>query len=377
MERWIQEDKDAIRNPSDLARYIPLNEEEQDIIEKLCQFFQLKIPLYYLNLINPDVPDDPIRKMCIPSCEEFIVKKGELNDPIGDLKVDLNNQALPAITHRYSDRVLLHLTPLCGGYCRFCFRRRLVGNNEFRVTDQQLEQALFYIRGKDTIREVILTGGDPLMMSDTKLFPILKKLREIPHLWTIRIHTRMPIWNPYRITDQLVAGLKKFQPLWIVAHFNHPREVTSLTQRQLSKLIDVGIGVLNQSVLLKGINDTPEIQRELQWKLIRTRIVPYYMHHVDKAKGISHFRVSIKKGLKIFKELQGTIPGYALPKYVLDIPGGHGKVPLQYNYLSRNGDRQIYIESPLHGYHVYEDAPDEFTDPGSASAQQTSCPASE
>jgi lysine 2,3-aminomutase len=362
MERWLQENKDAITDPAVLEQHIPVSKKELSQFEKLNEKFRMKIPPYYIGLIDPDDPNDPIRKMCIPSPKELKVKEGELLDPIGDTNEQLCNQPVKAITHRYPDRALLYPTPLCGGYCRHCFRRRLAGKQEFSLTSEQLETAFRYLETHTSIHEVILTGGDPLMLTDDKLLSILRRLRAMPHIWTLRIHSRMLVFNPFRITDRLAEKLKEFHPLWIVTHFNHPREVTEVAIKHVQKLIDRGIPVLNQSVLLKGVNDDTETQRQLVWDLIRARVKPYYIHHLDKAQGISHFRVGIRRGVKLLKDLRGTVPGYAIPHYILDIPGGYGKIPLQYHYLNSDDKGHIIVESPEEQLQVYVDNVEKMPD---------------
>lgn len=362
MERWLQENKNAIRSPDELVKQISVSEKELSQFEKLSNTFQMKIPPYYLNLIDPDDPNDPVRKMCIPSIKELQVKRGELPDPIGDTNEQLCNQPVKAITHRYPDRALLYPTPLCGGYCRHCFRRRLAGKKEFSLTGEQLETAFRYLESHTSIHEVILTGGDPLMLTDDRLLSILERLHNMPHIWTLRIHSRMPVFNPFRITDELADNLKKFHPLWIVTHFNHPREVTDVAKKHVQKLVDRGIPVLNQSVLLKGVNDDTETQRQLVWALIQARVKPYYIHHLDKAQGISHFRVGLRRGIKLLKELRGTVPGYAIPHYILDIPGGYGKIPLQYHYLNSDNQGHIVVESPEEELQVYIDNVEKMPD---------------
>ncbi|MBN2384765.1 KamA family radical SAM protein [bacterium] len=355
MERWLIEDRNSLCDGQSLEKHIRLSANEQRHLAQTCAQFQMKVPPYYLSLIDGDDPDDPIRRMCIPDPRELRIKRGELEDPIGDTNESLNNQPVMAITHRYPDRVLLYPTPMCGGYCRFCFRKRLAGRREFSLTSAQLDRALDYIRSQPSIHEVILTGGDPLMLGDKKLFGLIEGIRSIEHVWTIRIHSRMPVWNPYRITDELAEGLRAYHPVWIVTHFNHPRELSPLAEERLAALIDRGINVLNQAVLLKGVNDNQETLTELFWKLIRNRVKPYYLHQLDKARGISHFRVGIRKGVNILRELRGTIPGYAIPHYILDIPGGYGKVPLQYHYLNSDGQGNIIVEAPDGQLKMYED----------------------
>lgn len=359
MIKWLEEEKNAVMSLGELKKHVPLTKTELEQLRDVCNSFCMKITPYYLGLIDKNNFLDPLKKMAIPSIKESNVKKGELEDPIGDTNKDLDNQPEQAITHRYLDRVLLYPTPECGGYCRYCFRRRLAGKREFQLSTEQMDTALDYIARNKMIHEVILTGGDPLMLTDHRLKAILTFIKKLPHIWTIRIHTKMPVWNPYRITDQLVDILKRAKPLWIVSHFNHPKELSDTAVEYLNKLTNNGIVVLNQSVLLKGINDSAEIQRELGWALIRARVKPYYLHQLDKAKGISHFRVGIRKGMKILRDLRGTIPGYAIPHYILDIPGGYGKVPLQYHYLSSDGKGTIIAETPSGELKYYVDGVDE------------------
>lgn len=364
---WLVQNDNVIRTPEELVKYFPnLKFKSINDIRKSCEKFQMKATPYYLSLINKDnIPDDPVWKMAVPSTKELKVLPSELSDPIGDTNKSLNNQPVPMLTHRYPDRVLLYPTPMCGTYCRHCFRRRLAGRDEFIPKPGGIQKALDYISKNEGIHEVILTGGDPLMMLDEDLFALLKSIKEIPHIRTIRIHSRMPVVNPYRITPELAKGLSKLRPIWIVTHFNHPQEITDFAVSRLELLIKKGIPVLNQGVLLKGINDNEETLRELGWRLIESSIKPYYLHHLDRAKGISHFRVGVKKGVKLLKTLRGTMPGYAIPSYMLDIPKGFGKVPLQYHYLSTDEDGRIYVETPEGEYQIYSDTAVENPEPPS------------
>ncbi|HNR95117.1 MAG TPA: KamA family radical SAM protein [Kiritimatiellia bacterium] len=356
---WIRQDREAIRTVDALAKHVRLTPEESRRVAKACERFQMKIPPYYLSLMDPENPSCPIRKQAIPDVRELRILPSELDDPIGDANKDLNNQPLAAMTHRYPDRVLIYPTPLCGNYCRHCFRRRLAGRREYAPTDKQMEAVLKYVAAHPEVHEVILSGGDPLMLSDSRLTDLLARIKSIPHIRTLRIHSRMPVVNPFRITEELADALRRFQPLWIVTHFNHPVEVTETAKKHLGHLVDRGIPVLNQGVLLKGINDNPETLRELGWKLIEARVKPYYLHHLDRAQGLSHLRVGVRKGLKILRELRGTMPGYAIPSYILDIPEGYGKVPLQYHYLSTDDRQQLYVETPDGEYVPYADMSDE------------------
>jgi len=352
---WVCQNRNAILTAEQLAKHLPLTPKEYRNVEAACRRFQMKITPYYLGLIDPEDPACPIRKMAVPDVRELKVLNSELADPIGDANQELNNQPVPALTHRYPDRVLLYPTSLCGIYCRHCFRRRLAGRKEFAATQRQIATALRYIREHPEIREVILTGGDPLMLADQALESVLRQLKDIPSIRTLRIHSRMPVVNPFRITEELAETLSQFAPLWLVTHFNHPREVTDVAKEHLARLVERGIPLLNQGVLLKGVNDDPEVLRELGWKLIEARVKPYYLHHLDRAQGLSHFRVGVRRGLQLMRELRGTIPGYAIPSYILDIPKGYGKVPLQYHYLSTDEKERIYVESPEGDYVMYAD----------------------
>jgi len=346
MDRWIEEDRGALTAPGELAALLSLNPGELAALERARERFPMKITPYYAGLMARDDPRDPLRLMAVPSVAELSVERGEIADPIGDANRTLNTRPVAAVTHRYRDRVLLHCTPLCGGLCRYCFRRRFSARSACRPGSAEMDAALDYIKGRREVHEVILSGGDPLMEPDDVLLRTLESVRRMDHIQTIRIHTRMPAWNPYRVTDELASALKGFNPLFVVAHFNHPRELSDLAVERLAALIDRGVMVLNQSVLLRGVNDSAGVQRELLWALLRARVKPYYLHHVDKARGVSHFRVGLRRGVEIMRELRGTVPGYAIPHYVLDIPGGYGKVPLQHNYVSTDGGGNLLVESP-------------------------------
>ncbi len=360
---WIQQDRNSIQSLEQLTQFLEFPPKDWDSIVKACKKFRFKITPYYLDLLDRKDPNCPIRKMIIPNGRETIILPSELSDPIGDSNQELCNQPVDALTHRYPDRVLLYPTFMCGSYCRYCFRRRLVGKAEHTPSEKQLATAFEYIKHHQKIREVILTGGDPLMLSDRRLESILSKLRHISHIRVLRIHTRMPVFNPFRITQRLAKVLKQFVPLWVVTHFNHPREVTETARIHLERLINRGIPVINQSVLLKGVNNNPETLRELGWKLIEARIKPYYLHHLDRAQGLSHFRVGVRQGIRLLRELRGTIPGYAVPDYVLDVPKGHGKVPLQYHYVNTDRNNRIYLETPQGNYLAYADEDCEDTPP--------------
>ncbi len=301
-----------------------------DQFTELTSNYRMAITPYYFKLIRQFDDSDPLYRQIIPDPVELQIRPDELEDPIGDEHPLRGSRPLSALIHRYPDRVLLLPTAQCAVYCRFCFRKRLVGDTAHNAREEDLQAAYKYIEEHPQIEEVILTGGDPLTLGDGALHGILNKLADIAQLRLIRIHTRLPVVNPFRLTPELgiiIADLQK--PVWIVAHFNHPNEITSVVRQQIGSWVNMGIPFLNQSVLLRGVNDSTATLRELFMTLLEIRIKPYYLHQADLVRGTGHLRVQVEKGLAILKELQGTIPGYALPHYVLDRPGGLGKVPLQ------------------------------------------------
>lgn len=349
---WKWQDRHAIQSMESLSSVIELSSKERAYITKVSKTCPMKITPYYLQLVDNENPNCPIRKMTVPDERELLVLPNELKDPIGDASGH-NRQALSSLVHRYTDRVLLFPTRRCGSFCRHCFRKwrrtELPSNSEART----LAPAFSYIENCPSIKEVILSGGDPLMLEDDVLLSILSRLKEIPHIKVIRIHSRMPVVNPFRITNRLAKELSRFRPLWLVTHINHPREVTPSVREHLALLAKQGIPLLNQSVLLRGVNADVHSLQDLSWQLIEAGIQPYYLHHLDMAQGLSHFRVSLDEGMQLMRELQKDLPGYAIPKYMLDIPGGQGKVPVQYPYVINEADKTkveskpgIYINYP-------------------------------
>jgi lysine 2,3-aminomutase len=300
-------------------------------------------------LIDPADPADPIARQFLPDQREGAAAPGELADPIGDAP----HSPVPGIVHRYPDRVLLTPVMTCAAYCRFCFRREAVG--EGALDGAALEAALDYIRAHGEIWEVILSGGDPLVLSPRRLAAIIAALDAIPHVETIRIHTRLPVADPARITDALVGALTADTPVWVVLHCNHARELSEETRAACVRLARAAIPLLGQTVLLKGVNDDAGTLEALFRAMVRSRIKPYYLHHADKARGTGHFRTTLAEGRALMRGLRGDLSGIALPTYVLDIPGGHGKVPAGPCYLTPEGDGWT-AEDPWGGRHPYRDA---------------------
>jgi lysine 2,3-aminomutase len=296
------------------------------------------------SLIDPGDAHDPIARQFVPDAAELDTQPQELTDPIGD---DAHSP-VEGIVHRYPDRVLLKLTHVCAVYCRFCFRREMVGPEKGRaLSPEALAGALDYIRAHSEIWEVILTGGDPLVLSPRRLRAVMKALAEIGHVKVVRIHTRVPIADPARITPELVRAIKiKGKPTYVAVHVNHARELSPQARAGLARMADAGIPLLAQTVLLKGVNDTPEAIAGLMRALVECRVKPYYLHHADLAPGTSHLRTDIAAGQNLMRGLHGRLSGLCQPSYVLDIPGGHGKSPIGPNYIGREGANggQVVIE---------------------------------
>lgn len=332
---WHWQNAQAVTTIRQLAEALNLPENDLAGLNTAISLHPLKITPYYLSLLKQDKPDGPLRKMVVPSASELTTSPEEISDPIGDYG---KYRPVPRLTHRHPERILISPTMACAGYCRYCFRRARVGKNSLTWSASNRREALNYLTAHVEIKEVILTGGDPLMLPDAELIALLQDLRQIPHIRILRLHTRMPAYNPFRITETLIQSLAELNPLWIVTHFNHPAELTPTLESYLKPLSRV-LPLLNQSVLLRGINDNVATLRELFWRLGELEIKPYYLHHPDQALGTRHLRPDLKTGRDLWKKLWGTMPGYLMPQYVLDIPGGHGKIPLNYQYAAEEKEK--------------------------------------
>ncbi len=309
---------------------IKFKEEEKADLEKTFEKFPLSITPYYLSVIDKsNYKNDPVFKQAFGGIEELTTLKSEHADPLSEDK----DSPVEGITHRYPDRVLFHVSNICSMYCRHCTRKRKVGDVDFVPSKDQLSAGIEYIKNTPQVRDVLLSGGDPLMLPDDKIDWLLSEISKIPHVEIIRIGTRMPVVLPYRITDNLVSILKKYHPLWINTHFNHPNEITTSSKEALAKLADGGFPLGNQSVLLADVNDCPRIMKSLLHKLVRNRVRPYYLYQCDLSEGLSHFRTPIGKGIEIMESLIGHTSGFARPTYVIDAPGGGGKIPVMPNYI--------------------------------------------
>lgn len=331
-KNWKWQIKHSIKDLSTFEQLLGIEFEPDEKIqlEETIDKFPLSITPYYLSLIDPsDYKNDPVFKQSFPSPMELIVSECDMKDPLAEDK----DSPVPGITHRYPDRVLFHISNVCSMYCRHCTRKRKVGDIDSIPDKDEIMAGIEYIKNTPDVRDVLLSGGDPFMLSDEYLDWILTELRNIPHVEIIRIGTRMPVVLPYRITDELVAVLKKHHPLWINTHFNHPREITSSSKHALRKLADAGTPLGNQTVLLSGVNDCPRIMKRLVQKLVNNRVRPYYLYQCDLSEGLSHFRTPVGKGIEIIENLIGHTSGFAVPTYVIDAPGGGGKIPVMPNYL--------------------------------------------
>ncbi|MCS7120024.1 MAG: KamA family radical SAM protein [Nitrososphaerota archaeon] len=323
VEVWKQILKESITRPEQILKKFNV---DVDLLKPVVAKYPMRVSKYYFDLIEE--VGDPIWKQCIPS-------PLELEDPYG-IEDPLNEEGdspTPGLIHRYPDRVLMCVSNRCAMYCRFCTRKRQVGKPVIDLSDGVLQEQLRYIERNSQVRDVLLSGGDPFLLPDEKIERILKRLRAIPHVEILRIGSRVPCTLPQRITPKLCEMLKKYHPLYVNVHFNHPREITEDSERACGLLADVGIPLGNQSVLLRGVNDNPEVMRELVHRLLKIRVKPYYLFQMDLVKGTYHFRTRIETGLQIIESLIGHTTGFAVPRYVIDAPGGGGKIPVQPNYI--------------------------------------------
>ena len=341
----------TLRNLSDLESAGLSSADKRAALEQVAARYAVAITPAMAESIDHADASDPIARQFVPDAAELITKPEERADPIGDH----THSPVEGIVHRYPDRVLLKLTPICAVYCRFCFRREMVGPGAQPLTTEQLDAALGYIEAHPEIWEVILTGGDPLVLSARRLRQVVSQLAAIDHVKIIRVHTRVPIADPARVTGELVRALKaKGKATYVVVHANHPRELTDAARDACARLIDAGIPMLSQSVLLAGVNDDPGTLAALMRSLVEARIKPYYLHHADLAPGTSHLRTTVERGQELMRSLRGRLSGLCQPAYVLDIPGGHGKSPIGWNYV-RQGDEAgvTLIEDFNGGLHRY------------------------
>jgi lysine 2,3-aminomutase len=338
---WREQTKHLITTADELKRYLPLTREEVIHIRQAAAIFPMTITPYYASLMDPNNPRCPIRMQAVPTRHELNIGKCDLNDPLAEDR----DSPVPCLTHRYPDRVLLLVSNACAMFCRHCTRKRRVGDETELINKQKLEQAFAYIEQHQEVRDVLVSGGDPLLLPDERIDWILGRLRRIEHVEVVRVGTRTPVVLPQRITPELVAMLRRHHPLWINTHFNHPREFTNASRHALALLADAGIPLGNQSVLLRDVNDCPLIMRELVHRLTRNRVRPYYIYQCDLARGIEHFRTPVAKGIEIMEMLRGHTSGFAVPTFVVDAPGGGGKIPVMPNYIVSQGTRRVVLRN--------------------------------
>ncbi len=338
---WRWQLRHRVTTLEQLREILELTPEEVEGIEHSKGRLALAVTPYFVSLMDPVNSNCPVRRQAIPRIEEFHVAKSDMVDPCGEDK----DSPVPGLVHRYPDRVLLLVTDQCATYCRYCTRRRLVGAHERSITQGNFEEALKYLRSHRKVRDVLLSGGDPLLLENERLEEILSRLRAIPHLELLRIGTRAPVTLPQRITPGLVRMLKKYHPLMMSIHFTHPKEITEAVRRACNELADAGIPLGSQTVLLKGINDKPYVMKRLVHELLRIRVRPYYIYQCDLAVGTEHFRTSVATGIQVIEKLRGFTTGYAIPTYVIDAPGGGGKIPVEPEYLVSRGKGKVVLRN--------------------------------
>ncbi len=346
MQRWQSLLKRSLTSAEEVAEVFDLDLEE---VRKVAARFRIRINPYYLSLIK--AKGDPLYRQVIPDIRELDDPSG-MQDPLAEDK----DSPVPGLVHRYPDRVLFLVSHECATYCRFCTRKRMVGNCD-KMNPRFIDQGIEYIRRHPEIRDVIVSGGDPLMLSDSRLDAILKRLRAIPHVEIIRIGTHVPCVLPQRITRRLVHILKQYHPLFMNLHFNHPDEITPESRHALKLLADAGIPLGTQTVLLKGVNDDPQVMKQLVQKLLACRVRPYYIFQSDMIEGTAHLRTRVETGLNIIKALRGWTSGLAVPHFVIDCPGGGGKVPLLPEYVESISDREVVMRNYAGRRFTYQQVP--------------------
>ncbi|WP_448531599.1 lysine 2,3-aminomutase [Pseudothermotoga sp.] len=351
---WRWQLSNRIMTLEQLEQVVNLTDQEREGIKHSLKFLRMAITPYYASLMDPDDPNCPVRKQAVPTSKELHISDGEMVDPLHE-DVDSPTKGL---THRYPDRVLFLVTDQCAMYCRHCTRRRFAGEMDAPLAQQYIEAAIDYIKQNKKVRDVLISGGDPLTLSDEKLEEIISKLRAIEHVEIIRIGTRAPVVLPMRITESLVQMLKKYHPIWLNTHFNHPKEFTEDSKKALAMLADAGIPLGNQAVLLRGINDCPKTMKKLVHELVKNRVRPYYIYQCDLSRGLSHFRTSVAKGIEIIEYLRGHTSGFAVPTYVIDASGGGGKIPVGPQYLISMGEGKVILRNYEGGIFVYQEPTD-------------------
>ncbi len=345
--------RNRLTTTDDFAGVLNLTDAQRKDLDACMGKFRVSVTPYYASLMDPDEATDPVRMQAVPTPAELVIHAEDIEDAVSE---DFDSPT-PRITHRYPDRVLFVVTEMCSMYCRHCTRRRLVGGTEDIVARAEIDNAITYIERSPEVRDVLISGGDPLVLSDAQLESIIKRVRAIDHVEIIRIGSRMPVVCPQRITPELVAMLAKYQPLYFNTHFNHPQEFTPESKLACDRLNDAGIPMGNQTVLMRGINDCAKVMKKLSHKLLQYRVKPYYYYQCDLAQGTAHFRTSVSKGIEIYESLRGHTTGFGVPTYIIDAIGGGGKTPVFPNYVISQAPGKVILRN-------YEGIISKYTEPG-------------
>jgi lysine 2,3-aminomutase len=356
---WRWQLSHRLNTMEDIEKVLTLTQDERRALSS-AHLFRVEITPYFISLIDPNDPEDPIRRQIIPTECEMIPFTAEMEDSLSEDK----HSPVPGLVHRYPDRVLMLVTTQCASYCRYCTRSRIVGDPAETFSRHEFDMQIDYLKHTPQVRDVLLSGGDPLVLAPKILEEILTRLREIPHIEIVRIGSRVPVFMPQRITDDLCDMLQKFHPLWMNIHVNHSNEITKELAEACDKLTRAGIPLGNQTVLLAGVNDNVHIQRQLVQDLVRIRVRPYYLYQCDLVHGAGHFRTPVAKGIEIMEGLRGHTSGFAVPQYMIDAPGGGGKIPVMPNYLISMSDHKIILRN-FEGYITTYEEPTDY-DPSKA-----------
>ncbi|MFP4646173.1 MAG: lysine 2,3-aminomutase [Candidatus Bipolaricaulota bacterium] len=357
---WHWQLRNRITSVDELAKVIDLSPQEKEEISKSLNQLRMAITPYFATMMDPSDRACPVRRRAVPEGKELSKSPEDILDPLHEDE----DSPVPSVTHRYPDRVLFLVTDQCGMYCRHCTRRRHAGETDEPLPQEVIDRGIEYVKETPEVRDVLLSGGDPLTISDDRLEYILDRLYQIPHVEILRIGTNAPVVLPQRITSELIETLKQYQPLYINTHFNHPREISRASARACRKLADAGFVLGNQSVLLRGINDSPIIMKKLVQDLLRLRVRPYYIYQCDLSEGLSHFRTSMGKGIEIIENLRGYTSGLAVPTFIVDGPGGGGKIPVMPNYVVSRSDRRVVLRN-------YEGVLTTYTEPQQVSSSES------
>jgi lysine 2,3-aminomutase len=351
---WRWQLSHRLNTADEIEKIFPLTESERTALTT-PNLFRVDITPYFISLIDPDDPQDPVRRQIIPTAAELVPFTAMMKDSLAEDR----HSPVPGLVHRYPDRVLMLVTTQCASYCRYCTRSRIVGDPSAQFSRQEFDQQIDYLKHTPQVRDVLLSGGDPLVLAPKILEEILSRLREIPHIEILRIGSRVPVFLPMRITDELCTMLQKYHPFWMNIHVNHSNEITQELAEACDKLTRAGIPLGNQSVLLAGVNDNVHIQRKLVQDLVRIRVRPYYLYQCDLVEGAGHFRTPVAKGIEIMEGLRGHTSGFAVPNFMVDAPGGGGKIPVLPNYLISMSDHKIILRN-FEGYITAYEEPTDY-----------------